>query len=201
MLIDLSVDLNEKTPVYPGDPETKINPAGIFETSGYQDHYVCMGTHVGTHMDAPSHMISGGKNLNEFPIEKFSGGGVYIRMNEDFDAEEIKKSDIQEGDIVLFHTGMSEKYHDSTYFEKYPAMSEEIAVWLVEKKVKMVGVDTCSVDNIENFPIHKILLRGEVLIIENLSNLKELVGKSFKIHAFPIKLQINGAPVRVVAEI
>ncbi len=201
MLIDLSVDLNEKTPVYPGDPETKINPAGILETSGYKDHYVCMGTHVGTHMDAPSHMVVGGKNLNEFPIEKFSGRGVCVRVEEDFNISEIQELDIQEGDIVLFHTGMSKKYHDSAYFEKYPAMSEEIANWLVEKKVKMVGVDTCSVDNTDGFPIHKILLGGEVLIIENLTNLAELAGKSFKVHAFPIKLQIDGAPVRVVAEI
>jgi len=200
MLIDLSVDLNEKTPVYPGDPETKISPAGILETNGYQDHYVCMGTHVGTHMDAPSHMIVGGKNLNEFPIEKFSGRGVYIQVDGDFDTEEIRKVDIQEGDIVLFHTGMSEKYHEAAYFEKYPAMSEEIAKWLVENKVKIVGVDTCSVDNAENFPVHKILLGNEILIIENLLNLDLIARMPFKVHAFPIKLQIDGAPVRVVAE-
>lgn len=200
MLIDLSVDLNEKTPVYPGDPETKINPAGVLETSGYQDHYVCMGTHVGTHLDAPSHMVAGGKNLNEFPIEKFSGRGVYVRVKEDFNFSDIQQLDIQEGDIVLFHTGMNDKYHDSTYFEKYPAMSDEVANLLVEKKVKMVGVDTCSVDNVEHFPIHKILLTAEILIIENLTNLIKIAGKSFKVHAFPIKLQIDGAPVRVVAE-
>jgi arylformamidase len=201
MLIDLSVDLNEKTPVYPGDPATKINPAGILKTNGYQDHYVCMGTHVGTHMDAPSHMVAGGENLNEFPIERFSGRGVCVQVGENFDEEKIQKVDIQEGDIVLFHTGMSEKYHDPVYFEKYPAMSEEIANWLVQKKAKIVGVDTCSVDNTEGFPIHKALLGKGVLIIENLTNLGGLAGKSFKVHAFPIKLQIDGAPVRVVAEI
>lgn len=200
MLIDLSVDLNEKTPVYPGDPETKINPAGILETGGYQDHYVCIGTHVGTHMDAPSHMVAGGKNLNEFPIEKFSGRGVYVRVEGDFNIPEIQELDIQEGDIILFHTGMSDKYHEAEYYEKYPAIPEELAKWLVEKKVKVVGVDMCSVDH-SPFPIHKILLGGETLIIENLTNLHMLVGKSFKIHAFPIKLQIDGAPVRVVAEI
>ena len=201
MLIDLSVDLNEKTPVYPGDPETKIKPAGTLGTSGYQDHYVCVGTHVGTHIDAPSHMITGGKNLNEFPIEKFSGRGVYIGVDGDFNLEEIKKIDIQEGDIVLFHTGMSAKYHEPVYFGEYPAMSEEIAKWLVEKKAKIVGVDTCSVDNVESFPIHKILLDAEILIIENLTNLSELATKHFEIFAFPIKLNIDGAPVRVVAKI
>ena len=201
MLIDLSVDLNEKTPVYPGDPETKITPAGVLETSGYRDHYVCIGTHVGTHMDAPSHMIAGGKNLDEFPPEKFTGRGVCVRVNEAFNAEEVRKLDIREGDIVLFHTGMSERYHEPAYFEEYPAMSEELATWLVGKKVKMVGVDACSVDNQASFPIHKIHLGGEVLIIENLANLAALAGKPFTVYAFPIKLQLDGAPVRVVADI
>lgn len=54
--IDLSVPLNEDTPVYPGDPKTKITTAGILEKDGYEDHYVCVGTHAGTHVDAPRHM-------------------------------------------------------------------------------------------------------------------------------------------------
>ncbi|MES2225796.1 MAG: cyclase family protein [Patescibacteria group bacterium] len=201
MFIDLSVSLNETTPVYPGDPETQIRPAGMLAESGYQDHYVCVGTHVGTHMDAPSHMIVGGKNLDEFPIEKFSGRGVCIRMDGSFDPTEIQKADIQEGDIVLFHTGMSEKYQEPAYFENYPGVPEDVAQYLIEKKVKIVGVDMCSVDTESDFPIHKLLLGKEVLIIENLTNLEALEGKTFKVHAFPIKLQIDGAPVRVVAEL
>lgn len=200
MLIDLTVDLNEKTPIYPGDPETKISPAGVMEQSGYRDHYISVGTHVGTHMDAPSHMIADGKNLDEFPIDKFSGRGVYVRVNDTFNLEEIRKLDIREGDIVLFHTGMSDKYHDPSYYESYPGIPEEIASYLVEKKVKIVGVDMCSVDH-PPFAVHKILLGGETLIIENLTNLGMLEGKEFKVYAFPIKLQIDGAPVRVVAEI
>ena len=200
MLIDLSVALNEKTPIYPGDPETKISQAGILTEHGYQDHFVCVGTHVGTHMDAPSHMIAGGKNLDQFPIETFAGRGVCIKVQGAFSLEEITRVDIQEGDIVLFHTGMSDSYHDSVYYEKYPAMSENVAEYLVSKKVKIVGVDMCSVDYAP-YSVHKILLGNEVLIIENLTNLHELVGKSFTVSAFPIKLQIDGAPVRVVARV
>lgn len=200
MFIDLSVDLNEKTPIYPGDPETKVAPAGVLETSGYQDHYVSIGTHVGTHMDAPSHMIAGGKNLNEFPLEAFTGRGVYVRVDGDFASVKLDTLDIREGDIVLFHSGMSEKYHDAMYYEQYPAIPEELARWLVQKKVKIVGVDMCSVDH-SPFPVHKILLGADVLIIENLTNLAPLAEKPFTVYAFPLKLQVDGAPVRVVAEV
>lgn len=200
MFIDLSVDLNEKTPVYPGDPATKISTAGVLEDAGFQDHYVSIGTHVGTHMDAPSHMVEGGKNLNEFPIDAFSGRGVYVRVDGEVTLAHVEQAGILEGDIVLFHTGMSDQYHSPEYFETYPALSVPVAEYLVAKKVKMVGVDTCSVDY-PPFPVHKILLGSEVLIIENLTNLGAMEGRTFTVYAFPIKLGIDGAPVRVVAQL
>lgn len=200
MLIDLSVLLNEQTPIYPGDPATKIESAGLLEKDGYTDHYISIGTHVGTHIDAPMHMLEGGKSLDQIPIEQFVGKGRVVEIiGGDYDC--VKSADIQEGDIVLLHTGMSDKYNESVYFEDYPTMSEEVAKYLVETKIKMVGVDTCSVDNQDGFPIHKILLAGNVLIIENLTNLSQLSGNDFTVHALPIKLQIDGAPARVVAEL
>lgn len=66
MIIDLSVPVNEKTPVYPGDPATKIDPAGVLAKDGYNDHYISLGTHVGTHIDAPLHMLEGGQSLDKF---------------------------------------------------------------------------------------------------------------------------------------
>lgn len=200
MIIDLSVTLNEKTPVYPGDPATVIKPAGVLAKDGYCDHFVSFGTHVGTHIDAPMHMLEGGASLDEVPIDSFVGNGRLVEITgSDFDA--VKSAGIQEGNIVLFHTRMSDKYSDPVYFEEYPAMTEEVAQYLVNAKVKMVGVDACSVDNKHGFPVHKILLAGNVLIIENLTNLKQLADKEFEVFALPIKLQIDGAPARVIARV
>ena len=66
-------------------------------------------------------------------------------------------------------------------------------------KVKMVGVDTCSIDNQSHFPIHKILLSSDVLIIENLTNLGQLSNVDSIIYALPMKLDLDGAPARVIA--
>lgn len=200
MIIDLSVPINEETPVYPGDPATKIEPAAMLAKDGYADHYISLGTHVGTHVDAPMHMLEGGAGLDSINVEQFVGRGVVVEVK-DGNFEAVTKAGIQAGDIILFRTGMSVKYHDPVYFEEYPAMSEEIAKYLVEAKVQMVGIDACSVDNQETFPIHKTLLAGNVLIIENLTNLDQLTGKDFKVYALPIKLQIDGAPARVIAEV
>lgn len=198
-IIDLSVALNEQTPVYPGDPATLIKPAGDIVKDGYRDHYVSIGTHVGTHIDAPMHMLEGGQSLDKVPVDNFVGRGVVVDVSIGFEA--VKETDIQEGDIVLLWTGMSEKFYEPVYFEDYPAMSEEIAKHLVDVNVKMVGVDACSVDNQDAFPIHTILLSGNVLIIENLTNLNKLIDKTFTVYALPIKLQIDGAPARVIAQV
>lgn len=146
------------------------------------------------------HMVLGGKTLDQIAVDRFVGRGVYLNVGKNISTELVRKADIQEGDIVLFHTGMSDVYDKPEYYDRYPAISEEIAHYLVAKRVKMVGVDMCSIDH-EPFPAHRILLRKEVLIIENLTNLTVLGGKQFRLYASPLKLQIDGAPARVTAEI
>jgi kynurenine formamidase len=199
--IDLSVAVTEHTPVYPGDPKVKVEPAGILEKDGFADHMVSFGTHAGTHIDAPMHMLADGKSLDQFGVERFVGRGVIIDARAGFKLAAVQDVGIQPGDIVLFCTGMGEHFHEPVYFETYPVMSEEIARYLVEQKVSMVGLDTCSADNAEGFPVHKILLGGEVLIIENLANLDQLLGKPCTVFALPLKLAVDGAPARVVAEV
>lgn len=200
-IIDLSVVLNEKTPFYPGDPATTIKPAAMLNHDGYTDHYISVGTHVGTHVDAPIHMLEDGKSLDQMPIDQFVGHGRYIKVQDKkFSLADVESADIKAGDIVLFHTGMSDVYFGPAYYDAYPAIPEDVANYLVKKKVKMVGVDMCSVDH-EPFSVHKILLSAEVLIIENLTNLGALAGKDFTVYALPLKLQVDGAPARVIAEV
>lgn len=200
MFIDLSVTLNQETPVYPGDPHFTIKPNGILEKDGYADSIVTFGNHNGTHIDAPSHMVSGGKTLDKFPIDKFTGEGILINVQNGFNLDVVKKAKIKKDSAVLFYTGMSKKYFTEDYFNNYPAISEEIANYLVRKKIKMVGVDMCSIDH-EPFPVHKIFLKNEILIIENLTNLNQLEDKDFTVFAFPLKFQIDGSPARIVAQI
>jgi arylformamidase len=203
-IIDLSVLLSADTPVYPGDPATKLEKITTVEQDGVMDHYLSTDTHTGTHIDAPAHMIAGAKTLGQLPIDHFVGPGKYIEViDNQFDLEAVKAADIQAGDIVLFHTGMSDYYGEDRYWTDRPAMSEEIAQYLVNCQAKMVGLDTGSADakGSGNHPIHKILLGGEVLIIENMTNLASLADKRFTVYALPLKLDVDGAPTRAIAAI
>ncbi len=199
MYMDLSVPINDRSAVYPGDPKTQIKQTEFLDNDGYQGHFVSLGTHVGTHMDAPAHMIANGKTLDQYPVERFVGRGVVIEVDGQYNLNDVKNANLRQGDIVLFHTGFDKKYYKPEYFETYPAIPEDVAHYLVEKKVSIVGVDTCSVDH-GPFLTHKILLGGDVLIVENLTMPEELHG-DIEVTALPIKLQLDAFPCRVIAKL
>lgn len=202
MFIDLSVKLNKDTPAYPGDPKIGIAVSETFEKDGCLGHGISMGTHTGTHIDAPAHMIQGGKSFDSFDTGTFVGRVCYIAVkNGVFSIEDVHSADIRQGDIVLFDTGMSQQYYEPVYFENYPAMTAEIAQYLIDRKVKMVGVDTCSIDNDPRFVIHKLLLGSDILIIENLTNLDKLATLEATIYALPLNLALDAAPARVIAQV
>lgn len=197
MLIDISVQLDDRTPAYPGDPKIEIVRNGTFESDGCVGHSVTLGTHTGTHIDAPAHMIEGSKTLGDVSLECFIGKGKLV---EGFSIEAIDTAGVEPGDIVLFYTTASLRYYGPSYFVDYPVMSDDVAAHLIKKEVKLVGLDTCSADNEPGFPVHKRLLGAGIPIIENLTNLIELRGKNFHVYALPLKLNLDGAPARVVAE-
>lgn len=202
-IIDLSVAVNENTPAYPGDPKIKIKKIGTFDKDTYNDHLVSFGIHSsGTHIDAPFHMVEDGKSLEQIHISQFVGRGRLIKVDGKFDIATVKNAGVEEEDIVLFYTGLSRVYgqDDKYYGDDRPELTEEIANYLVEKKIKMIGLDMCSPDK-EPFPVHRILLGNEILIIENLTNLDQLDGKEFTVYALPINLQLDGGPARVIAQI
>lgn len=90
MIIDLSVHLDDRTPAYHGNPRYEVRTAGTFAHDGYCGHAISMGTHTGTHIDAPSHMLPEGGNIDLFPISQFVGRGRYIDASDGFSLEAVK---------------------------------------------------------------------------------------------------------------
>lgn len=198
MLIDLSIALDNTTPAYPGDPTISLSLSATFVNDGYVGHALQMGTHTGTHIDAPAHMIEGGDKLGTIALDRFIGPGKLI---EGFSIEAAQAAQLAAGDIALFYTGTSDRLHEAGYFTDYPAMDATLAEYLIDKGVRLVGVDTCSIDNSEGFPIHKKLLGAGIPLVENLTNLTSLRGAAFRVYALPLKLDDDGAPARVIAEV
>lgn len=202
--IDLTQTFTNNMPVFPGDPPSSLKQITTIEKDTYTDHQIQSVMHVGTHIDAPLHMIPGGKTMDQISVDRFFGSGVIIdaRGKATIDAPLLDGVNIPEGAIILVFTGFGMKYRTPAYFEGYPSMTAEFAQILVDRKVKVVGMDILGPDTDPSWPAHKVLLGNEVLIIENLTNLEKLLEvQEFKIIALPSKYQTDASPVRVIAEV
>ncbi len=201
--IDLTHLFTENMPMYPGDPKPTITQTAELEKHGYNDFQVTTGMHVGTHIDAPLHMLENGKRLSEIPVEKFFGNGRLIdaRGKSSMDASLLQHHSIERGDIVFIFTGWSAKFGQSDYYEKFPEVEEEFARRLIDGGVAILGMDTPSPDR-PPFYVHKLLFQHDILIIENLTNLEALLNiPAFEVIALPAKFHTEAAPVRVVARV
>lgn len=203
-LIDLTQTFTDNMPVFPGDPPSTLKQTASIDEHTYTDHQINSLMHVGTHMDAPLHMIKNGKTMDKIDLKQCFGKGILIdaRNQNKVDVNLLKDIEISEGSIVLIYTNFSHKYRTQAYYEDNPYITKEFAEYLVKKKIKIVGMDILGPDTDITWPAHKVLLGHEVLIIENLTNLDKLIGvEDFEVIALPAKFHSDAAPVRVIAKI
>ncbi|KAG2050884.1 putative cyclase [Suillus hirtellus] len=207
-LIDLSHPLTPQTTIYPGDPPFAMHSVCNIPNDGYTVHAVSLGTHTGTHVDAPFHFFVQGQKLHELSLERFVGRAVVVDVRHLACARRrIEWRDVRECldrtrgtiaslgprsegkiDMVLFWTGWDGWWSEQKYFD-HPYFGRDVAEELVEMGVQLVGVDTLSPDETvlvpdggkqkeDAFAMHEVLLGRGCLICENLTNLGELVGRN-----------------------
>ena len=210
-IVDLSHQLDEATPVYPGDPPLEVS---VLETTrdmrrdrrALNSSRVSLGTHCGTHMDAPFHFFDEGRPIDQVPLERLVGPALLIDLRSASAGGSIETAHLQAHRArleqvrraVLF-TGWSRQWGRPEYFSDHPVMSEEAAELLVACGVQLVGVDTPSVDR-PPFPAHSALLGKDVFIVENLTNLEALAANTFHLAVIPLKLTGREAsPARAIA--
>ncbi|MBI4210474.1 MAG: cyclase family protein [Candidatus Diapherotrites archaeon] len=199
-IIDLTMPIDARTPVYPGDPRPRIWQKSMVGKDGFNTKGLEISSHFGTHVDAPFHILQGGKKLEDFPLSTFIGNAVVLDARKSNERKEIiaDTSKADGADFVLFCTGNSKNCHSENYFGNSTSISLQTAKELVAKKVKIVGIDCLSPDN-EPFATHRELLGNGVLILENLVNLEGLIGKKFECTIMPLRIaDADGAPCRVI---
>ena len=202
-LIDLTHTIHRNISVFPGDDPIQLKQIRTLERDGFNNYRLSTGMHVGTHIDGPKHMTTDTRLMADLPLEMFTGKGVLIDVSgeETIAFRESFRTSIQPESIVLFYSGMDHHFGESEYFTTYPDMSEELARFLTDRHVKIVGLDWVSPDH-EPYPIHDILFKSNVLILENLTNLDQLLHEtSFEVFAFPLKIEADSSIVRVVARV
>lgn len=192
--IDLSILLTKDTPVFPGEPNIIFKKHANIKENTYNEHQITINTHFGTHMDFPYHMIDDGKKSSNFKLENFIGKGKVININNP------DLNSIEDEDVFLIYSEHIEKGIDNL-FSDVPVLDENLVDFLITKKPKMLLLDIPTPDKFP-YPIHKKILGNDILIVENVCNMKLLIDKKFKVYAIPLNFEeFDGSPCRVFAEV
>jgi len=191
---DLTRVLSPATPVYPGDPAVRFYGHAHYADHGYRVSEVRLGTHAGTHVDAPSHFLPGGAAVDSLPLEALIGLARVLEV-----AGEAPV--VSAGERILVRSDWGLRWGARDYFTLFPPLPPRLLEQILSAPAALVGVDTPSLhpEPVEDARLHRLLLEAGVVILENLANLEQLPESVF-LAALPLPLHgLDGSPCRAVA--
>lgn len=206
-VVDLSHPVTTGMPVYPGDPAVSLAPALDLGAHGCAVTALHLGSHSGTHVDAPSHVVPGGATLDELDLALFTGPAVVVNARGHGPGEGVgwepfapHAEALAAGVVVLVRTGWDAHWGSAAY-QRHPHLAPSVAERLLAAGVRTLGTDTLSPDPLDDLPFHRAWLGAGGVLAENLTRLGDVSAlASPRVHLFPLALAGgDGAPVRAVA--
>jgi arylformamidase len=204
-IYDISLPISEALVVWPGDPPIRLSQPSHLERGDLATlTRLDLGAHTGTHVDAPAHFVRGGAGVDALDLEVLVGPALVVHLPEAevLTAGLLAALDLPPGtERLLFRTRNSERWArgETAFFEGFVGLAEDGARWLVERGVRLVGVDYLSVAPFADpAPTHEILLRTGVIAVEGL-NLSGIAPGVYQLVCLPLKLVGgDGAPARAI---
>jgi len=202
---DISLSISEALPVWPGAPRASLTALShIARGDKATKHILTTDVHTGTHVDAPYHFLIDGITVDALDLDVLIGPALVVEaLGVDLlTAAVLKTLAIPPGtERLLFHTRNSDRWArgESDFSADYVAIAEDGARWLVERGVRLVGIDYLAVAPYANtVPTHRALLQAGVIVIEAL-NLNGIAPGVYQLVCLPLKIAgVEGAPARVV---
>lgn len=215
-IIDLTYNIKEGMTTFgaPWHPPVEITQLGRHGFEGRETRKFTLGTHTGTHIDAPLHFVYGGKSIDSLPLKKLVGKVTIIDYsdlgkNEGVTMEMLENVSVSER--MLFKFGWGKYWGNKKFYKDYPFFSKEAAEYLISNNVEMVAMDTPSPDDSRiklsgealgteiDSPIHKIFLSNGVVLVEYIANLDKIFDyEGWNIVALPLKIEgADGSPARI----
>jgi arylformamidase len=205
-IYDVTLTISNTLPVWPGDP-----PVDLQRVSKMEEGEVCnitrmnISAHTGTHVDAPYHFLAKGKTVETLDLKTLTGRAYVVEMPNNLNV--ITAADVEAANIpprtkrVLFKTRNSSYWtkNHTVFNTNFVALSADAAKYMVERGVKLIGVDYLSVAPYEDtIPTHQILLKAGVIIVEGLDLSKISQGR-YTFYCLPLKIaKADGAPARAM---
>ena len=205
-IYDISLTISPSLPVWPGDPPVKMPLTESMETGAeYNLTRLDISAHTGTHVDAPHHFLNDGRTVESLALDVLTGPCYVVQLPDDVDeisAEVLERIPLAAGTTrILFGTRNSKFWAqgETRFQEDFVAISEDGAEWLVERGIKLVGVDYLSVAPYsDSVPTHRVLLQAGIIALEGL-NLAQVPRGFYDLYCLPLKLAgADGAPARAI---
>ena len=202
-IYDITVPLSPSLAVYPGDAPIKITSVSQLAKGDVANtSRIEMGSHNGTHLDVPRHFFAQGDSTDALDLSTLIGPVQVLRVTgqNHISADTLRTFDLTTTQRILFKTRNSHLWAQPDFQPDYVALTASAACYLIERGIKLVGIDYLSVDAYacNDYPVHRILLGAGTLILEGL-DLRAVVPGHYELIALPIRLQDgDGAPTRVV---
>jgi kynurenine formamidase len=206
---ELSHRITSGMQVYPGDPGVEIGSALEVARDGVDVAQLHLGSHTGTHLDAPSHTVPGGRTTGRIGLDELVGESLVVHLDGLAPRQLYGLAELASAlagglpervpPIVVVDTGWASRFGTDAALE-HPALDPDAAAELLRRGMRVLAVDTLSPDPTggDGFPVHDVVLGGDALIVENLTGLEGLPER-VRVGLFPLPIDADGAPVRAVA--
>lgn len=199
---DLTLPITPDMVIYPGNPPVIFTSHQSMPAQSSNSTQISLGTHTGTHFDAPLHAINDGSSIDQISLEQCIGPCQVLDFSSEKDKitiDLLKPYQIQSGEKILLKTHNSLRGWDSFYSD-YVYLDGDAAEYLADLSVGLVGIDYFSIKqrgSSDHRP-HTALLSRNIPIIEAL-NLKDVPAGEYFLIALPLNLKgLDGSPARVI---
>jgi arylformamidase len=202
--IDISIPLSNGMIDWPDDPPfQRVSVREITGKGGVNLSQMSMGTHTGTHVDAPRHFVADGADVSQMVLDTMIGPATVIEIQDPYSItrDELVPHKLRRGERILFKTRNSSSQSEFRAFNRdFVFIEDGAADFLAERKVRMVGVDNLSVGAYKGNGayVHRRLLKSGAWIVEGLDLSHAKAGKYYLI-CLPLRVeQGDGAPARAI---
>jgi kynurenine formamidase len=197
----------------PNHPSPEVTVLARHETEGRMTRRLVLGTHTGTHLDAPLHFVPGGEPIEAIALARLIGPAEVADLSDFGALEEVSRAALERAlggaprhPRLLLRFDWSRRFGDLSFYSDSPHLSEDACRWLLDAGVNVLGMDTPSPDDPRHArdsaidsPNHHLLLGAGVVLLEYLTNLDRL-GREVFLLALPLPVEgADGAPTRVIA--